>query len=1636
MKNRRHWAGRKIYNFNFQLKRLLLSGILFGATSSLFGTGSISIDEEWSSETEWKWSATVPAPQVQSITESGNTFSRIQVIGLENESRLECPSIPVFEKILNATPNEIRFSLQSERPRIVNLSDPIEIFRDIMLSGETNSSRTNETKLHEWKGVFPVNLVSVSFLGYQNGMPLSRLRIYPYQVQSDGKSVKYFERLVVSVRILDSNEYTTVRSSKSDPLMKSLGIDSPTIRKKAGEPLAKITSNPLKDRPLMRIVIDTDGIYRISKECLTVSGASIKGIDPRTFQLFQGGVEVPIYISGESDGVFNATDYIEFFGKRNRNSVADYEFDPFTDKNVYFLTWGKTNGLRYAEESAKPTVKSGQAIVPTDYLYQKHVETDTYFDHLGQVDVNQPSCLRDHWFFDSGINGGTTKDYTFTLSYPNTNTTKNFDIEVGLHGLTYQQATHTVQIYLNNVQAASGSWMDQQPYVVQNDPAQVLQNRFLKNGNNVLQIAVEGKDPTNKFDKILLNWFNVYYHRLYKADNDNLDFYRPSGFPNGLYQFSLHNFSHPDISVYKVGQSKLMNFEVDYDQGTDSYTAYLEDNVYSNSTLYWAAGRNGMKRPVLVQPDTIFGLSSNRNGANLIIIVAHRWKYSLEKLTDFYQQIGIQAKVVSIQDIYNEWNNGTTSPYALKYFLTDAYRNWNPTPEYVLLIGDTDEKNSDLLPCYFYQTYKYGASASDYWFSLIDGDDEIPDIAVGRWPCSTEDELKTLIQKRIDYEIDSKVDSWKNDILLIAGLGLVFENQSENMIKRQIRKEFGVERIYIDPASEGTAFFGGSSRLINLFNKGVALTNFMGHGGGAVWADRSLFNATHIDSLDNLKNLPFLTSMTCFTGDFTTTTGLGEKMVLAKNGGAIGLWGSSSVGWIKNDYLLDKPFYDAIFSPGLSVGKAILSAKTRYVAEMDYFDYLKSSLVYAYNLIGDPTVQIPFPQETVELMIDKENPKPGDKIVISGTLPFTSGEIYFQLYDSSKYKILSEPLTTSFSNGSISYSIQLPETISPGNAFLSYYVRNAQKDSDGHGATSFSISGLAFYGMEVQPKLPRSNEDIRIQIGVDIPNIQSLTCEIDTTNASEYLDENGIEHVLSFQNSDEILSVSMMPVASSSTQWQTTAPIRIGKPDKLIACRFISNDATGQRVTSPVFTFQIRREPDIFPANIDQSAGRFPELLVSIQNNGDDTLKTTIRTNRILPTGTEFSLDDMTTTLLPNRINQVHFPCYLGNRVSIFKISVDPANEIRESNESNNTLVDSFSVKNFAILPGLGTSLEGIRTDTISVNDIFTLSVASTAVQDTQSLWMDTDTTLSVINQPDFDLVSASSEHSRFGLNVRLINSDSTIRAFIGITPNRSIDLQDQTLSLGRWDPHLKIWIKEESTVRNGTIYSTSLIPGKFSLIRCSDSRPPHVELNIEGQRFFQNSYVSKKPNISIIGEDDNGIQFIRDGLFVKLDGNTVPYDDLSVPDSLINGNYVSAQFRPTLTMGEHTLEVTLYDAAKNVATETVSFIVSDELKIFDYGNYPNPFKDRTTFIYELTQPVKTLKINIYSPSGRLIKVLEEATVFSSGSEMSEGGYHEVTWDGLDSDGNFVANGVYFYQIVAKTSKKTVKSTGKIAKTR
>ncbi|OIP03663.1 MAG: hypothetical protein AUJ97_04180 [Bacteroidetes bacterium CG2_30_32_10] len=59
-----------------------------------------------------------------------------------------------------------------------------------------------------------------------------------------------------------------------------------------------------------------NGVYKINYTTLLNSGFPINSVDPRSIQIFGRGNEEYIYIKGQSDGVFNTDDFIEFYGKK------------------------------------------------------------------------------------------------------------------------------------------------------------------------------------------------------------------------------------------------------------------------------------------------------------------------------------------------------------------------------------------------------------------------------------------------------------------------------------------------------------------------------------------------------------------------------------------------------------------------------------------------------------------------------------------------------------------------------------------------------------------------------------------------------------------------------------------------------------------------------------------------------------------------------------------------------------------------------------------------------------------------------------------------------------------------------------------------------------------------------------------------------------------------------------------------------------------------------------------------------------------------------------------------------------------------------------------------------------------------
>ncbi|MFT7378156.1 MAG: flagellar hook assembly protein FlgD, partial [Sphingobacteriales bacterium] len=115
----------------------------------------------------------------------------------------------------------------------------------------------------------------------------------------------------------------------------------------------------------------------------------------------------------------------------------------------------------------------------------------------------------------------------------------------------------------------------------------------------------------------------------------------------------------------------------------------------------------------------------------------------------------------------------------------------------------------------------------------------------------------------------------------------------------------------------------------------------------------------------------------------------------------------------------------------------------------------------------------------------------------------------------------------------------------------------------------------------------------------------------------------------------------------------------------------------------------------------------------------------------------------------------------------------------------------------------------------------------------------------------------------------------------------------------------------------------------------------------------------------------------------------------------------------------EYSISVKAWDGVNNSAEGSTTFkvIPSNQFVIDKVFNYPNPFTTNTSFQFEHNRPGTNLdiQIQIFSMSGRLIKVLEQ-NIYSTGSRVSD-----LNWNGLDDFGDQIGKGVYVYRVMVRT---------------
>lgn len=281
-----------------------------------------------------------------------------------------------------------------------------------------------------------------------------------------------------------------------------------------------------------------------------------------------------------------------------------------------------------------------------------------------------------------------------------------------------------------------------------------------------------------------------------------------------------------------------------------------------------------------------------------MVMISHaNFVESLGPLVALHRGEGRQVAVIDVDDLYDEFNFGEKSPYALKAFLLTAQAKWVLKPRFVLMVGDAtyDPRNYlgagdfDFVPTYLVDTALL-ETASDDWFADFTGQG-LPQMAIGRLPVRTAEEATTQVSKIVNYT-RSGAAPWKKQVLLVTD-----QNDGENnfegnaaAVRTLLPPDLTVSQIFQDDPAAKTA-------LMNSVNgQGQAMVNYIGHGGETTWAG-GLFGAADADGLTNGSMVPFVVSMTCLNGYFQDVygTALAKALMAAPGGGALAVWASSGL---------------------------------------------------------------------------------------------------------------------------------------------------------------------------------------------------------------------------------------------------------------------------------------------------------------------------------------------------------------------------------------------------------------------------------------------------------------------------------------------------------------------------------------------------------------------------------------------------------------------------------------------------------------------------------------------------------------------------------------------------------------------
>lgn len=683
-----------------------------------------------------------------------------------------------------------------------------------------------------------------------------------------------------------------------------------------------------------KIKIAQDGIYRIGLSTLTQAGFAASSLDPRKIQLFHNGQEVAIYLEGESDGTFDNSDFIEFYGQKNDGSFDTklysdpmyqpaIEYSVASDTSVYFLTYNPTgNGLRLSLVNDN----NYSSYTPADYfirnVYKGGIDvpnSGVYFGYnRGRNDESIEYTESEGW--GAVFGNFSAGNYPITFSVPTANIyTAGPDIQVtttvgGVNNLEHN-FTLTYQ---------GNSYSDTVFY------AQTLRRLEFTHPANTFTSSTTNFTYSVSTSTAISDYCMMY--SLYVRYPHTFDLEGSTSFQLLIPDASGQSMTRADISNFNGGSSPILydltnNKRILVSQSGATYQTLIGNNGSSSPKKCFITNASLIGYPSVSKISYVqnnlgyFTDYSTMAVDSAFLIITNKVLWNQARTYEAHRDLtnNNHALLIDVAELYDQFAYGINNhPLGIKNFSRWLLDTWTVAPpSHMFILGksisavdyrlDQGQLNQCLVA-------SYGVPPSDMLFTAgINGSIWAPKIPVGRLSATNGSDILNYLDKVIEYENAQAgpPQPWMKEILHFAG-------GNDDTQQSQLKGYLDSYKSIMEDSSFGghvTTYLKNSSdpivvnlsaALQNQIDSGVAIMTFFGHASGA-----GFDNSTDEPSAySNRGKYPVIIANSCFAGDFHTyRKSVSEKFVLEPQKAAIAFL--ASVGQGVPNYL--DPYSRALF---------------------------------------------------------------------------------------------------------------------------------------------------------------------------------------------------------------------------------------------------------------------------------------------------------------------------------------------------------------------------------------------------------------------------------------------------------------------------------------------------------------------------------------------------------------------------------------------------------------------------------------------------------------------------------------------------------------------------------------------------